>query len=355
VKSGLRIEVITRAQERAAPDLGLHQRLLLANPLAGGEGDPVRIEARLGDALVGKISIVDGELLLRGERVRILWAAGLRVDEQHRRTSAGLMLLLKLQSLHHTLGVMGVSRMALPLYRKLGWADLSFDRYLLIRHSRPAWKHYLGEGWPARLAERPTDAALVAHRALLRAWTALRERGLRVERIEKLGDEFDPLFQRCARPVSVHRSARWLNWVIGFDAEDPGHRLQLCLVRDRQGRPLGEFIVTARRQVEPVEDGFANFTLGAVKGWVVFDPERIDELGIVLLALRELERFDVDVAKVCVANAAVGSRLRRLGLIRRGKLAFLIKASAHSPLKAPADLQLSSWRVLPGDGDHFFF
>jgi hypothetical protein len=353
VSARLRIEVVTRAQERAMPGLGIHRRLLLANPLARGDGAPVRLEAWLGDQRVGKISVIEGEIRRLGERVPVLWAAGLNVDEAARRTGAGLMLLLKLQSLHHTLGVIGVSRMALPLYHKLGWDDLSLDRHVLLRHSRPVWERYLGRG-AAAAAAPVADAALGAHRALLRAWTALRERGVRVERVARLSEELDPLLERSGARIAVHRSARWLNWVVGFDAEDPAHHLQLFLVRDRDGRPLGEFLLSARRQDRPVDDGFAGFTLGAVKSWTVFEPERIDELGIVLLALRELERFDVDVSKVSVPSAELGRRLRRLGLLRRGRLAFLVKASSDSPLKEPEDLQLSSWRVRSADGDHFY-
>ncbi len=101
--------------------------------------------------------------------------------------------------------------------------------------------------------------------------------------------------------------------------------------------------------------GFANFTLGSVKDWIVLDRQAIDEQGLILLALRELAELSVDVAEVCVPDHTLGRRLRRLGLVKQGALAFLVKASPQSPLKSPIDFELSSWRVRPADGDHFYF
>ncbi len=188
----LRIEVVTRAELRGwAPELlGRHQRLMLANPL-GTEQGAVYLFAKSGDIQVGKVNAIEGEITHRGKKAPILWAAGLTVDESYRTTGAGLMLILKLQALHHTIAVIGVSRAALPLYRKLGWVDMSMDRYLLLYRSRPVWERVLGERATARVGAGLTDVALAVQRRMLAAWTRLRSRGLSVERTEKMGQECD--------------------------------------------------------------------------------------------------------------------------------------------------------------------
>ncbi len=352
----LRIEVVTRAELRGwAPELlGRHQRLMLANPL-GTEQGAVYLFAKSGDIQVGKVNAIEGEITHGGKKAPILWAAGLTVDESYRTTGAGLMLILKLQALHHTIAVIGVSRAALPLYRKLGWVDMSMDRYLLLYRSRPVWERVLGERATARAGAGLTDVALAVQRRMLAAWTRLRSRGLSVERTEKMGQECDELLAHSPEPLAIHRSGRWLNWLMSFSGRDSTRPQHLWLVRDARGRAVGYFIVTARHHAETGEVGFANFTLGSVKDWIVLDRQAIDERGLILLALRELAELSVDVAEVCVPDHTLGRRLRRMGLVKQGALAFLVKASPQSPLKSPIDFELSSWRVRPADGDHFYF
>ena len=77
-----------------------------------------------------------------------------------------------------------------------------------------------------------------------------------------------------------------------------------------------------RYRTDMVETGFANFTLGSVKDWMVLDRERISEQGLILLALRELANLHVDVTEVSAPDRTIGRRLMRLGLVKQGRWLF---------------------------------
>src|SRR5207248_2010438 len=107
---------------------------------------------------------------------------------------------------HHTLGACGVSIMALPLLQKLKWTDFPQSRYLLLRHSRTVVQRYLGQNIASALAAKLTDAALLLHRAAIRALTTRTLRNFRVKQVPQMSPDLDEKLRAQTPPISVHRS-----------------------------------------------------------------------------------------------------------------------------------------------------
>jgi hypothetical protein len=52
--------------------------------------------------------------------------------------------------------------------------------------------------------------------------------------------------------------------------------------------------------------------------------------GLILLGVRELERFGADASEICIDHPALSARLRTLGFVRVGVLNLLYRAVGKS-------------------------
>jgi len=75
---------------------------------------------------------------------------------------------------------------------------------------------------------------------------------------------------------------------------------------------------------------------------------------IVLFAVHELARWDVDAVEVCVPPDVVRPHLGRLGFRRVGEMHVVVRPAASSMLALPENADPSRWRVRPGEGDYSF-
>ncbi len=337
--------------EGIPPIGGSARDFLLNNPLAVSEADPVQIVATTGSQVVGRVNLISGRLQIDSRAVPVLWGSGLEVAERFRHTGAGLMLMLRMGSIHPTVCVVGISRIVTPIYEKLRWVIFSMKRYVLLRRSAPVLDRYLGH--TAAAMARPFAGALLSvHSGLLRTWIDARESRFLVQELAALPAELDIQLGTVRAPASCHRSSTWVNWMLAHH----GGTRRLFLVRGREGQALGYFIVTTKFHASASSEGFQNLTLGSVKDWVVLAPAEIRELDMLLLATRELGRDPVvDAIEVCLPEDLPGRSLRRLGFLPKGDLKFLFKAAPGSPIDEARFRERSSWWFRPADGDNLFF
>jgi hypothetical protein len=357
------IEVRTKKDLRERPADSLNQagletisqdlrELLLANPMTNGDdGEPVQILGVKERQVIGRMNLLCGQICVEGHNVPILWGSGFAVPPEHRPTGVGLMILLRMQGLPYTVGAVGASQMAAPLYNKLKWIDLVAPRFVLLRRARPVLERYLGAGFLSRVASAVGDVGLRALGHGFAMMTRLATRGLRVEALDRMPEELDPQLRRIDKPAFCPRSVAWLNWILTARGGSPA----LWLVRDRQGRPAGYFVITHRRHDEGGGGKWRNFVLGSVKDWMTFDPLAVTDAQLVRLAIDQLMRREVDAIDVCVAEPEVGNALRHCGLSRMGGMHFTFRPLPNTPLAKDQYHHLDAWRFRPADGDYFLF
>jgi hypothetical protein len=248
----------------------------------------------------------------------------------------------------------GTSRVAQAIYRKRGWNEIAMPRFILLCRSRSVVQKYLGDAFGPRAVAKLIDGALAGQRMLLRPYVRRQTRGLIVEEVDSAPSRLDPLLVRRTERVVSHRSAAWINWLLG--AVDPAHRenQRLFLVSTSGREPVGYFLI--RRQFHAVTGsyGFPNVCLGSLKDWCVLDPAATDTVRIMLLALRELMGWGVDAAEICVRSDDEGRALRRLGLARLGDLHLVFSAPPGNPLEDARLHRSERWWVTAAEGDNFY-
>jgi len=331
---------------------------MLDNPLSEQDSDLAQLIGTKGDRVVGRVDMLPGAVILAGEKVPLMWTSLLQVPEKYRGTLMGAFLPLKMQQSAPAVGACGVSQRAVLLYEKLKWLDIRMPRYVAILRSRAIVETYLGEGVGGRIAAWCVDAGMSMILSCLALARAVASLGLRVESVEAMPAELDPLLARVTRgeqgPSTV-RSVAWINWALRHSLDDhPRNRRGLFLVRDGSGRMVAYFMASARFHETATQRNLKRLYLGSLKDWAIFEPNQLSLPQLVALAVREIARWDVDATEVCIPPDCVGQVAPKfLGMVRAGDLHLLIKAS--SGLLAAAEFQdPTRWRVRPADGDNFF-
>lgn len=331
------------------------REILLSNPAATrDDNEPIQILSIKDGEAIGRLNLFSGKICVEGaDPQQIQWGSGFLVPPEHRASGAGLAILFRAQGLPYAMGSVGASQLAAPIYRKLNWVDLIAPRYLLPRRARPLLERYIKQHLLLAIAAALGTLAL----KLYGLWPWLRilsgTAGLRVEAINRLPDELDPLVQRISKPAYCWRSVAWVNWIANTPGrESPG----LFLVRDSGGRPVGYFLIRHQLHTEGGGGKWKNFVLGSVKDWMTFDSSAVTDAQLIGLGIRELMRHpEIDVIDACVAEEHDGQILRGLGMRRMGGMHFMFRARPKSPLDHEQYRDIAAWRIRPADGDYFLF
>lgn len=327
---------------------------LLANPLAVDDDEPVQLVGTRGGEVIGRLDLVKGSMRVDGHDLDCLWGSALVVPERHRRTLMGISLILKAQALAEVAGAAGPSQVAYSVYSRLKWMDVTLPRYVLMRRSRAVVDRLVSP--PLRgVAACVADPVLVLHQSLLGLVRKAAGRGLRTSPADRLPPDVEARVISDVPNVSFHRSNRWLEWLLGHSFErDPRNRRALHLVHDRSGAVVAYFLVKSRFYPQASQRGFRDVYLGSLHDWVILDPQSVSFEHIVLFAVHELARWDVDAVEVCIPPDVVRPRLGRLGFRRVGEMHVVVRPAASSMLALPENADSSRWRVRPGEGDYSF-
>jgi len=332
------------------------RRALLANPLSTSPDDPAQLLGTKGDTVVARLDLVPGEVSVDGAPAKALWTSQLYVHPEHRGSLLAISLVMKMQRLSPTCMVCSVSQAAVPFFRKMKWVDFELPRYVHLLRSRSVVERYLGKGPWQRAAARALDLGLRVHGRAVTATTAIRARSLEDVETPRTSKDLAPRLAEAIPGAACHRSAAWADWLLGHTfQEDPRLVRELHEVRDRSGALAGYFLIKARFFEIASARALKNIVIGSVMDWRTFDPERLDEATLVLLAARALARRRVDAIEICAADAATGRTLRQRGFAPAGVLHVMFRASAKSPLADPRFRRLSSWNLRPAEGDNYFF
>ncbi|HUV41738.1 MAG TPA: GNAT family N-acetyltransferase [Sedimentisphaerales bacterium] len=330
------------------------RRMIETNPLCKSDNAPAQIVALHGKKVVGRYNLLNGQLIVKGRRVCVTWLSGLLVCQEYRNRGIGTELVRCAQRSGTIVAGCGLSHLSRPIFQKLGFVEFVMPRYMLLHHSRCVVDKYVPSQTAASVVRPAADALLSVHRRLLSVYSRLRLKGLRVQTVHAISSEFDSKLAGRDVPVVSHRSGQWINWLLG--SADPNERRQqrLYQIYDRNDNAVGYFIVRRRFHESASQQGYRNVLLGSLKDWGIFDAAKVDLLGIILLAVRELLAWGVDAVEVCVTDRQTGKALRRLGLVHKGNLHMIYSASDNSALSGDEYKSQANWRITPAEGDNFY-
>jgi len=349
------IQVVSNGELRADGDARARAKLsdekrsaLLANPLLGGDDEPVRLFALVGSRQVGGIDLVAGELETPNGSQRVFWGSALWVGPESRGRGLGGTLLRHAESFGGVAAACAPSRMSLPLYRQLGYVDLDLRRHVLVKRVAPLVVPRLGARAGGAVAS-VGELALRAQRALFGVAGGARSGGaLEATPATAFPPELEPQLALERAPYAPHRSAAWLDWIVRESFYGDDHRRELRLVRSAGGDVLGYLVVKARRYSGVTRWQVENLYLGSLVDWQVFEPRALSFEQLVRLAVEALDGWGVDAIEVCLPPGE-HARLLPLGFVPAGAQHVVCRRQGQDLPSDPG-----AWTLRPGEGDHAF-
>jgi GNAT superfamily N-acetyltransferase len=337
------IQVVTNGQLRSGEPLvelsGAKRAALLANPFLGDDDEPVRLMVVEGSQVAGRLDLVAGDLETPEGRIGCFWGSALHVDPAFRGKGLAAALLRESESFRPAAAACAPSRMSLPLYRRLGYLDLSLRRHVLIRNVKPL-AHRRG----MKLLADAANLGARAQRALL---LGRRRRRATTERRSSFPPELEPQLGTPSTPFATCRPRAWIDWATRESFHADGHERALHLVSGESGDALGYFLVKTRRYSGVTRWRVENLLLGSLVDWRIFEPRALGLDDLVLLAVDALG--EVDAVEICVPPGE-RSGLATLGFVPSGAQHLMVRRGDGGRLGSnPAE-----WAVRPGDGDHVF-
>ncbi len=331
---------------------------LLSNPLVRSRDDAMQVIGTRGTRVIGRMDLVASELWAvadgRPLEVPILWGSNFYVPPEERKSMMGVMVLMKTATVAPTIGAHGPSQMALPLYEKLKFTKVPLERFILLRGSRSVVRRYLPNPVLGGAARLVADAGLFA----LGVTNALRRLAVRARpvRVPQMPDEFDETLRAPGPEGSVrgHRSAAWLNWVLGAQFEEQRrHERALYLLRGKGGAMLGYILMKVKFYPTATHRAFPDLTLATLADWQLFDSTSLRPRDVIHAAVAATGDLGADALEVCAAPTdPLLHGLRTLGFLPAGTMSGMWKAGPKSPLAGDRFIDPGRWTLRPGDGEN---
>lgn len=331
------------------------REIVLKNPVTDDPETVVQLLAISDGAVVGRVDLIPGALLVHDQRIITSWGSGMYVPEHHRGKGIGKALAQHRETVHETCCSCGVSQMLLPIYNKLGWTDFPMQRYIHLRTVRPVVERLLGAGLHGKAVAAVGNLAVAAHHGVLACARRMTSRGLRIERVDAMPDTWAERLTPRDIPVAVERTVASINWMLrGCFEPHPRNRQDLFLITDDQSQPLAYALTKMRYHETASHRGFRDILLGSLQDWMIFDDRRLSVRGLALLMTRELAARHADAVELCLPASLGSGGLRTLGFVPLGAQHLLFKAAPSSPLADANLTDPASWWFRPCEGDNVF-
>ncbi len=326
---------------------------MLANPLSIGPDEPMQIIGTKGRRVIGRIDLIAGRLMVGDQPAPILWGSEFFVPDADRSTMMGAMLLLRSQQVYHTLGAHGPSQMAYPLYAKLKWIDVPYQRYVVMANSRPVVRRYVHAG-AAAVAHRVANVGLLGHKAYMGMLRSQAASDLIVREVPEMPAELDAALRPPSALIRGYRGVDWINWVLRHHFSDSTrHERHLYLVQHQERTdPVGYFMLKVKFHTVATSRAYPDLTLASLVDAQSFDASRCTHEALVHLAFRETCRLNADALEVADHPEHRAAFYRSIGALPAGQMHLMVRASNPSPLADPMYRDPAKWDLQLGDGEY---
>lgn len=340
--------------ERLARPSSIKRALMLENPMSQGLDEPMQVIGLKGQRVIGRIDLIAGRIVTGEHQSPILWGSEFFVPEEDRSTMMGAMLLLRCQQIFHTIGAHGPSQMAYPLYAKLKWIDVPYQRYVVIFRSKPVVRRYVRVPAAASVAAGLSDAALLGHKAYLGLRRGFAASGLSAREVPAMPAELDAPLRRQSPLVRGYRGVDWINWSLKHHFSDASrHERRLFLVHAKGATdPIAYFMLKIKFLPVATSRAFPDLTLCSLVDAICFDESRCSREALVHLALREAGRLNVDALELSDRPGNRTSFYRGIGALPAGTMHLMVRAVNPSPIADASFRDPAKWDFQLGDGEY---
>lgn len=328
-----------------------------ANPFRRG-GDPVTRYVLMADDVVAggeygyPVEIVaDGEVVVCGS------GSETSVKEEYRKSAVGLEFLSNEgpvdESSQISLGC-GMAQRYARIHKMFGYKIFPMPRFMAVFRSRSVVEMYVPHVL-VKMLSWLVDVGLCLWWQIvdIRTFLSLRHCKIREVKADEtlMLSRIADLALSNGKRFKENHCAEWFHWHLtqGFKKEGPA---RLYVVQ--RGDDVAAFFMTKRRfHAQASSRGFKNVMLGSVIEWGVVQGLERYLVPVVLSAVLQLRRENVDAVEVATPEKTLIGGLKRSLLMPVGESNFGIRVGGKSKLAAVSGWEdPANWRLRPAMCDN---
>ena len=323
---------------------------VLHNPSGYREGEVCQILALDDDVVVGATNPFSGRLLINGDVVGCQNGSYLYSHDEYRKDNVGGELFLRITNLHPTKNCffVGISQMAIGLYKALKYSLFEFPRLIYLRKSRSVVQSILHSeaSWTKPLI-LIADAGLWLHRQLINVHNSILYKDFTIENVNKCPEEVEQIVIQDRHPYKELHDKGWFDWSLRYSFSEDERTLRRLYVIKKKETIEAFFLLKQEFFEKASSRGFKNVYLGSIMEWGIAEGSQLTEKDVVLLCLN---RFDsnVDGIQYATTEHKVARQLKKwlFAGIGNANTGVLIRSIKDNSLK-----DINNWRLRLGGSD----
>lgn len=325
-----------------------HRKAFLANPFLRDETFPLLYLSRVDGQVGGILMLFPCAILVNGERVEVLEGSTLEVAEKFRHLAIGVDIMLYPLNcgLREVILYAGISEMALPIYKKMGFKVLEYPRAMQLRNSRSL---LAAKG----LTGLSLNSLTLIFNSFLHIWRTLSifssyklEHKYIVKELSFIPEWVDDIVKNDKHKYMELHNKQWFEWNLYNNLHGrPRDEQRFYAVFDKEN-PIGFFMIKERYR-EIAGGKLKKVVVGSLVEWGSLDEKRLNESDIYIMASKHFSD-DVDIVEYATSNLQTIKRMKKYGFIPHGYAHIIV----NDIKKKYSDISdINNWRVRFGYAD----
>ena len=323
---------------------------VLHNPSGYRDDEVCQILALDGDVVVGATNPFSGRLIINGEVVSCQNGSYLYSHDDYRKDNVGGELFLRITNLHPTKNCffVGISQMAIGLYKALKYSLFEFPRLIYLRKSRSVVQSILHSeaAWTKPLIGL-VDAGLWLHRRFIKVHNSFFYRGYSIENVGDCPADVEQIVINDKHPYKELHDKAWFDWNLHYSISEDERTLRRLYVIKKNGKVEAFFLIKQEFFEKASSRGFKNVYLGSVMEWGIASESQLTEKDIVLMSLNSFDN-NVDGIQYATTEHTIAKQLKKWLFVGIGdaNTGVRIRSINDNTLK-----DINNWRLRLGGSD----
>lgn len=341
-------------------DYGLAQHLLrqgmrdtfLENPFLEDNSHCYMCLYRVDGVVAGRLALFPLQLVMTGACVKAQSASTLAVEERFRTLAIGTDLILfpYMNSAYDIFIYAGISKMALPIYKKMKFQDLSTPIMILPKKS----VFFLSKiGTPTflqRCMAPIADFFLNLYLAIRRIGWA-KPKNYYIEEINDIPSWIEDIVNKDSHRYKENHDNKWFKWVLEHLFVKNGEKAHhLYAIYDKERLPKG-FFMTKEIFYKRKSIVSGGLHVGSIIEWGSYDETLLSESDIYKLAIPFFSK-QTDFIEITSSNKDTIRKVKRMGFFFHGDNHIIVKERKETYHNIG---DISNWRIRLGYADVPFY
>ena len=329
------------------------QKTFLSNPNLDDDSDPMVAFIRVDGSIWGRCMYFPSRIKIGEQIEKSMGGSSLLVNEEGRKKSLGIDLMMLPMSGFDTKYLLyaGISKMAIPLYKKLRFELFEMPCRWQIRNSKPILQSIGLRGIGLSVLAFIANILLKSFNGIVKKIFKFSLRDYQVKKLEDVPDWITQMVINDKHKYAEYHDKKWFEWVLSNNFFGNEHDVQALYGIYRDDTPVG-FVLIKEQQSSIEERHIDKITFGSVVEWGFKEDAQINEHIINKIALN-LYSSNVDIAQVISSDIKVVDYFGKYAMFRHGSANIIFKdltKKLDKDYKNP-----ENWRLRPGYSDVPFY